>query len=251
MSYQFYQNIFKRDSKKKEKGEIGNESVQQMQEAHKKAFEYISDYIQKEIVEKSNVERVGMIKEKYLSFLQRHYPDSYNPNYKTCKLKNKISTAFGDKIQFWQPNYKSDLIYSTSFAKGSAVEIAFESASSDDRILKEAALLLRRTILNSYKNAPSLPWPPSKDCLLESQRQIPTLLKDFLISLISAKGKNDQSENTERKVLSLSQDICYNLTHGQSKMPKHLLLGMSVRHVSLSPLAICFLSSSVGAPPVF
>ena len=55
----------------------------------------------------------------------------------SATTNNKV----GDKVQFWQPNYKISLINSTSVAKRSAVEIAFESVSSDERILKEATLL--------------------------------------------------------------------------------------------------------------
>ena len=108
------------------------------------------------------------------------------------------------------------------------MEIAFENASSDSRRLKDAALLLRRTILACFKDAPEMPWPPSADYLVQSQHQIPVLLKDFLTSIFTTRGKNNQSDRSQRLVLSIGQDICHTVTHGRWKMPKHYVLGMNV-----------------------
>lgn len=57
-------------------------------------------------------------------------------DYKTKNLKHKL----GKDIQFWQPNYKSELVYSSHGPKGQAVESAFDVAASDSRRLQEAAL---------------------------------------------------------------------------------------------------------------
>ncbi|GFR60927.1 hypothetical protein ElyMa_005417700 [Elysia marginata] len=40
------------------------------------------------------------------------------------------------------------------------------------------------------------------------------------------------SGRAERLVRSMAEDICFNVTPGQWKMPKHLLLGMTVRHLT-------------------
>ena len=117
-----------------------------------------------------------MLKEKYLSYLQSHFPDVYNPEYNTYKLKDKLIKAFGDHIQFWQPNYKSELVFSKDVPKGAAIETAFEQASSEEKRLEEAALILRREVLAVYENMPPLPWPPSSTYLLSKQKDIPPLL---------------------------------------------------------------------------
>ena len=61
----------------------GDERAKQHQMAHATAFEYIPQYINESIINHSNVERLGMRKEKYLLFMQQHHQEYYNPNYKT------------------------------------------------------------------------------------------------------------------------------------------------------------------------
>ena len=56
---------------------------------------------------------------------------SLHNTYKTENLKHKL----GKDIQFWQPNYKSELVYSSHGPKGQAVESAFDVAASDSRRL--------------------------------------------------------------------------------------------------------------------
>ena len=135
----------------------------------------------------------------------------------------------------------SDLVYSSGIETGIAVEAAFQEAASDKRRLKEAAILLRRLIIDSFKQAPEMPWPPSSNFLLSSTKNIPEMLTFFMTQLLSAKP--NQSNRLERIVSSLSQDICYKVTRDQWKLPKHLLLGMTVRHISGSSQLIKLLNS--------
>ena len=131
-----------------------------------------------------------MLKEKYLSYLQSHFPDVYNPEYKTYKLKDKLIKAFGDHIQFWQPNYKtfkSEPVFSKDVPKGAAIETAFKQASSEEKRLEEAALILRQEVFAVYANMPPLPWPPSSTYLLSKQKDIPPLLLIFTKALLSSK----------------------------------------------------------------
>ena len=81
-----------------------------------------------------------MLRKKQLGYLQEHYPDVYNPNYKTDKLKKKLAKHFGKRLQYWQPNYKRDLIFATDIPKGQAIEEQFEFASSDEPVIEECAM---------------------------------------------------------------------------------------------------------------
>ena len=128
-----------------------------------------------------------MLKEKYLLFMQQTYPEHYNPNYKTDKLKDKIQRRFGNQIKFWQPNYHTELSYSTHVQSGQAVEIAFQSAASESRRLEESAMFLRRTIIAAYKDAPSLPWPPPPGSKLKEFDFPPEHLTNFLSALLVGK----------------------------------------------------------------
>ena len=114
----------------------GDEETKDRNISHAAAFEYISDYINESIIKNFNVEQLGMLKEKYLLFMQQIYPEYYNPNYKTDKLKDKIQRRFGYKVTFWQPSYRTELIYSTHVQSGQAVEIAFQTVASESRRLE-------------------------------------------------------------------------------------------------------------------
>ena len=73
-----------------------------------------------------------------------------------------------------------------------------------------------------------MPWPPSKEYLTQDDIPIPNALKDFLSVLIGRK-KSDGRSNV---VQSISQDLCKAVTRRQWMMPKHLLLGMTIRHLT-------------------
>ena len=173
-----------------------------------------------------------MIRERYLHFLLQHHPEAYNENYKTCRLKDKLVKHFGDRLRFWQPTTKGNIVYSADIDEGQAIALAFELASSDEKFLEEAALITRRHIDSSKQLSSEMPWPPSPNWLLSPERMPPAILKDFLSFVISGKSQQHNSLKTSRLVDSLAQDICYAATHGKWVMPKHLLLSMTVRHLT-------------------
>ena len=114
-------------------------------EAHQKAFELLSHYIQ----EGMKVERRTVLLERYLSCLMETNADVYNDNYNIDKLKDKMKKHFGTKLQFWRPSSEGELAYSDDIHKGQAAEAAFESASSEERRVEETAMILRRHILKA------------------------------------------------------------------------------------------------------
>ena len=109
-----------------------------------------------------------MLEEKFLQFMMENTPQCHNKDYKTYKLKDKLSKEFGSKLQFWQPNYKNKLVYKSFLAKGQEVESAFKikSAASESRRLEEAALVICRLIQTAQQESLPLPWPPEASFLL-------------------------------------------------------------------------------------
>lgn len=210
----------------------GDEEAKDRNVSHVAAFEYISDYVNESIINNSNVGRLGMLKEKYLLFMQQNYPEHYNPNYKTDKLKGKIQRRFGDKVKFWQPYYHTELIYSAHVQSGQAVETAFQTAASDSRRLEESAMFLRSTIIAAYREAPALPWPPPPGNELKEWNFPPEHLSNFLSALLVGKSMDALSADNTRSVLSTGRDIMYAVTKGKWMTPTHILLGMSVWHLT-------------------
>ena len=202
------------------KEELGGQA--DVEAAHKAAFENLCEHVNASIISGGNVERMSMLRERYLTSILHNNPDCYNPDYKTDKLKSKLVKRFGSSIQFWQPNYKSELVYASDITKGEAIEVAFEAAASETKRLQEAASILRRAIQVAYAEAEEMPWPPSADFLVSDNVRRPSCLEKFLECLLSV--KSDSSENRQRLVTSFAQDICKAVTNGKWTLPKHLLL---------------------------
>ena len=80
-------------------------------------------------------------------------------------------------------------VYSDDITKGQAIGVAFELASSDEQRVVEAAMTLRRHIIEARKADKDMPYPPTTSWLLSNERQPPNLWKDFLSTLVSGKSK--------------------------------------------------------------
>lgn len=201
----------------------GTEKAMHM--AHDDAFRYICRYVEESIIQGCQVERITMLKEKYLMYMSENHSEFYNSQYKTDKLKVKLVKHFGQKIQFWRPNYRSELVYSSNIQPGEAVETAFEAAASDSRLLEEAALVLRRVILSSFKSSDELPWPPPSGKAMRDFTPPPALLQHFVDCLISGNTKG-------RIIESVCHDIMYAVTNGKWVTSKHLLLAITLWHLT-------------------
>ena len=97
------------------------------------------------------------------------------------KLKDKLVKYFQQRIKFWRPESSkstSELVYNAD-VEGSAVEKAFELASSDERRLQESAMILRRTIIDACRNSRPMPWPQSSDWYFSGERKPPEQLLIF------------------------------------------------------------------------
>lgn len=214
------------------------------QAAHSESFSFICQYIETHIIEGHNVERLTMLRERYLNHLLENDPSAYNEKYKTYKLKDKLVKHFGQRLRFWQPGSSmtsSELVYGAN-VEGRAVEKAFELAASDERRLVESAMTLRRYIFDEQRQSTPMPWPPSSNWLLSDSRKPPDILITFLIYLISGKSDKNANTKTHRNAASFAQDICYAATHGEWLMPKQLLLPMTVRHLTGSAELITILN---------
>ena len=94
-----------------------NESHAAMEAAHKAAFDKLCEHVNTSIISGENVERMSMLRERYLTYILQNSPECYNPDYKTDKLNTKLVKRFGSSIQFWQPNYRSEFVYSSDIKR--------------------------------------------------------------------------------------------------------------------------------------
>jgi len=147
--------------------------------------------VEENIIFGHNVEKLTMLKERYLSYILKHYPSVYNENYKTYKFKDKLIKHFQKQPE--SVNTTSELVYG-AHVEGNAIEKAFELADSDEKRLIESAMILCRYFLECRHNSCDMPWPPSANWLLSENRHPPTELVNFFIFLKS--GKSSVSFNT-------------------------------------------------------
>jgi hypothetical protein len=232
-----YHNLCRRDYTRREgrphhmmKSEKGKDSlVAEQRSAYNAAFQFICQYVRSNIIQCRSVERMTMLRQKNMLYIDEHSPEYYNPNYRAEKLKNRLIEHFGDKIQMWRPNNRSgDLVHSSDVTTGAAVG-AFETATSETTVLKEAASILRLQTQTAHSKSADMPWPPSASYLTSDAVQLPESLKEFISRIISGSSLSKSSDKTKRLAKSFSQDICAATTGGRWKMPKHLLLGTTLR----------------------
>ena len=207
---------------------------QKLQEAHMKAFSSICTYIESSLIADGNVERMTMIRDKYVTFVQGHIPGYSTDQFRTARMKERLVNHFGNRIKFWLPSRRctSELVYAADLDTGEAVQTAYESAASDNHILADAAAILRRNIQATYNNSHTSPWPPSASYLQFDATKPPSSLVDFLAQLISGTSAENSSDKTQRLCGSFAEDICSATTRGRWNVPKHQLLGVTLHHLT-------------------
>ena len=85
-------------------------------------------------------------------------------------------------------------------------------------------------IKNALENAEKLLWPPTASCQT-TENAAPNNLQCFLRILISGIAERSESERIELLVSFIGQDLYRAATKGQWKLPKHILVCMTLRHL--------------------
>jgi len=216
----------------------------QQRSAYDDAFDWLCEHIRRNILASGHVERMSMLRDRFLQYVETFHPDVFNPLYTSQKLKNRIISNFGDQLTFWLPQqlFKSELVFASNLDVGEAVEAAFSLSSSEEAILNKAADILRRNVTDDFSSSPRQPWPPTVASLKSVNP--PQILKNFMIRLISGKPASnpDLADNVLRLADSMSEDMCSAVTKSKWVMPKHVLLGMSLRHLTGSAEIVTILN---------
>ena len=100
-------------------------------------------------------------------------------------------------------------------------------------MIQNACLHLRQCVLDDFSNAPDLTWPPAPSDLTTIDDAIPSTLRRMLCYIITGK-RSTTSSQSQRLIQSIGQDICRaTTTYGSWKLPKHILMCMSLRAGSI------------------
>lgn len=86
---------------------------------------------------------------------------------------------------------------------------------------------------------PNMPWPPFSSNI-EEENMVPTVVYNLLAWILSEGGEGEEQKqekvsvqgNCQRLVLSLAQDLLYNVSNGRQKTPKHVSLPLAVKNLT-------------------
>ena len=202
-----------------------------LEEAHTFAFQQVCMELDKRVIEGKEILKLSDLLKVYIEALQTtNFPNS---QYRGEKLKNKIkkTPTYSDNIGFCsldEPGqYHSYLVYNSQTELEHAIRFSYRLGSLDT--ILEVAMHLRRTIFDAFKKSEEIPWPPTDDYLRQTD-MLPEQLETFLSYLFSGKA-GEQSAKVSRLVLSIGQDICRAVTNAEWKLPKHILICTTLRHL--------------------
>ena len=204
--------------------------------AHKEALTSVVHYIEDHVIKLNELVLLTHLRSLYVKELDRiGYPQSEyrSEQLKMCLQKHKIS----EYITFANVNPGNkgfvtyNLIYSKTITINDAIAIAFRLGSRNKH--EDVALYLRSIIQRAFNESKMQPWPPSADDLQNSSEDgICAELAQFLSLVISGDEESGKKcVKTMRIVQSIGQDICRAVTNGEWKLPKHILLSTTVRHL--------------------
>ncbi len=200
-----------------------------MEQAHIHAFSTVCESIDREIIHCQKVMKLSDLCQMYVSTLEKtKFP---NPNYRRDNLKKKITSKYGEKLACTKLDgnqFQPYLVYSTALDAASAVKVGYELGNKD--LIKEVGCYMHNLIAQAYDTSGDIVWPPTAKYLESIEDIVPHQLQTFMNYVISGKSTN-QTPKVNRLVLSISQDICRAATNGSWKLPKHIFMCMTLRHL--------------------
>ena len=200
--------------------------------AHIEAFTVVKSYIDDKVLVKNDIVCLSSLRKIYVKELE--FQGSPNPNYRAEKLLARLrqDEKFCENLAFFKVSPENKgcitywLIYRADITTTDAIARVYKLACSDN--IKEVGLQLRTVIQCAFKSSKELVWPPTIHDIPEPE--FPEELQKFLNYVLDGQEMNT-CERTKRLMLSIGQDICRTTTAGQWKMPKHILLCTTIRHL--------------------
>lgn len=201
-----------------------------LEEAHRNTFAEVCKVINDEIIDKNKILKLSDLRDLYISHLQE--TQFANPNYRGENLKTKLERCedYQGILGFCPAGadgkFMSYLVFNSKMDISNAIRASYRLGQSDK--VREVARLLKDEVINKYKTTDDTPWPLTVSDLSDADI-VPNQLQKFLTYIIS--GDENPSRRVVRLVNSIGQDICRAVTNGRWKLPKHVLVGMTLRHL--------------------
>ena len=159
-----------------------------------------------------------------------------NTNYRTGKQKAKLlrHKDYCDKLSFVNfdrrgGQLQQSSLFSIETSLAEAVKNGYILCCSN--IIDEVGKFFHRVIKYGFEKEDALPWPPTASYLLTVDDPVPEGLQRFLHNVICGQSSVQPSGRTNRLVSSIDQDICRAATRGPWKLPKHIVVCMTLIHL--------------------
>lgn len=212
----------------------------EMQAAHSQAFNCVCGQVEKDILRGNKILKLSNLRSLYIKELAK--TPYANDNFRSEKLKTKLQQKYGEMLLFCEMNtagtYQSQLVYSSAMDVQTAVRESFRLGAID--VIENTGTLLRQSIIDKQEESPELKWPPNPSDLCDPNELLPESLVKLLSHIICGKSYPN-TPRMHRLVISIAQDICRASTNGTWKLPKHILMSISLRHLFRSKSLITLL----------
>lgn len=216
--------------KANEKELVPTSEWQENRELHKAATEKIFELIRTTVIGDKKILTLKTL----LNFYETHYKDLYFKNHACVSEFTYAERHLLEKIQ---KNVKSIQVITVKKQKIIAPEgdVDLDSDTLDELfengLAQTLALRLRDVLLNVEK----IPLPDALETghLIAGEAKAPEFVKDFIRYVVCGVRSN-QSEECNRKVQSISEDLLYATLHGRVKTSKHITLGLTLKSITSS-----------------
>lgn len=224
--------------------------------------------IEDKIIKQHKIYEMNKLTEKFIRIISETENEDI-VSYRNDKLKRRIMTKF-PQIDFIKRSSKNlceivmcssssasfNLITNTDSSSTEVEDDDLDAVEHKSDIMKfetlqslyRSSLILKHIIKDAPANSSS--WPPiGSELTVDSAMQmVPMELFNFLSWCVGASDDAsvnsfvDVPDNIKLKILSISQDILFLASNGRKHTPKHLALGMTVRHYTGSAKLIGLLN---------
>ena len=216
--------------------EDAKQEVREREKTHELCFSKVCEVIDRRIIIGQEIMQMTDLRDIYIEHLSKTLFE--NQNYRTETLKKRLEKhkVYSEKLSIVSLDrqggrLQSALVFSNDLDLATAVRNSYCLHRSISTEIDDVALLLRQVIRDAFSKAGDMPWPPTAGYLETMDSPVPENLQKFLRLVICGNRSLASSEKTERLVSSLGQDLCRAATKGEWKLPKHILVCMTLRHL--------------------
>lgn len=194
-------------------------------------FRLVLNHIKLCVVQQNRVVKLTDLRLLYTCELKQNVHD--NVNYRGNKmLKHIQNDRIADKLFFTKVDRGKGDFVNLWLVCSARINVSDALSGAYTLQNKDKCQALRDSIFKAYQDCKELPWPPTADDKeLNAEKFLPGDLVKFLSLLITGKKGKEKREQVKRWIFSICQDVCRAVSEWIWKLPKHILLFKTIRHL--------------------